>query len=69
MPSSFLMQYLTVTQTNPEPVGAVSAKPSATAAGVTSFPTACPSGQIKLRRIDGWRRIAAVVSQHTRVAA
>jgi putative transposase len=23
------------------------------------------SGQIKLRRIDGWRKIAAVLSQHT----
>lgn len=27
------------------------------------------SGQIKLRRMDGWRRIAAVLSQRTRVAA
>jgi len=27
------------------------------------------SGQIKLRRIDGWRRIATVLSQHTQVAA
>lgn len=27
------------------------------------------SGQIKLRRIDGWRKIAAVLSQHTPVAA
>jgi putative transposase len=27
------------------------------------------SGQIKLRRIDGWRKIAAVLSQHTSVAA
>ena len=27
------------------------------------------SGQIKLRRIDGWRKIAAVLSQHTVVAA
>ena len=27
------------------------------------------SGQIKLRRIDGWRKIAAVLSQHTTVAA
>jgi transposase-like protein len=26
-------------------------------------------GQIKLRRIDGWRKIAAVLSQHTEVAA
>ena len=27
------------------------------------------SGQIKLRRIDGWRKIAAVLAQHTPVAA
>jgi transposase-like protein len=27
------------------------------------------SGQIKLRRIDGWRKIAAVLRQHTAVAA
>ncbi len=27
------------------------------------------SGQIKLRRIDGWRKIAAVLSQHTAAAA
>ena len=27
------------------------------------------SGQIKLRRIDGWRKIAGVISQHTGVAA
>ncbi len=27
------------------------------------------SGQIKLRRIDGWRKIAAVLSQHAAVAA
>src|SRR6267142_1028357 len=27
------------------------------------------SGQIKLRRIDGWRKIATVLSQHTSVAA
>ncbi len=27
------------------------------------------SGQIKLRRIDGWRKIAAVLSRHTSVAA
>ena len=27
------------------------------------------SGQIKLRRIDGWRKISAVLSQHTEVAA
>jgi len=27
------------------------------------------SGQIKLRRIDGWRKIAAVLNQRTAVAA
>jgi hypothetical protein len=27
------------------------------------------SGQIKLRRIGGWRKIAAVLSQHAMVAA
>jgi len=27
------------------------------------------SGQIRLRRIDGWRKIAAVLSQHTAVVA
>src|SRR3989449_4633824 len=27
------------------------------------------TGQIKLRRIDGWRKIAAVLSQHAAVAA
>ena len=27
------------------------------------------SGQIKLRRIDRWRKIAAVLSKHTTVAA
>ncbi len=27
------------------------------------------SGQIKLRRIDGWRKIAAMLSQHMSVAA
>ena len=27
------------------------------------------SGQIKLRRIDGWRKIAAVLSQQTSMAA
>jgi hypothetical protein len=26
------------------------------------------SGQIKLRRIDGWRKISTVLSQHTPVA-
>jgi len=27
------------------------------------------SGQIRLRRIDGWRKIATVLRQHTPVAA
>jgi hypothetical protein len=27
------------------------------------------SGQIKLRKIDGWRKIAGVLSQYTSVAA
>ena len=27
------------------------------------------SGQIKLRRIDGWRKIAAVLHQHTEAVA
>jgi len=27
------------------------------------------SGQIRLRRIDGWRKIAGVINQHTGVAA
>jgi hypothetical protein len=27
------------------------------------------SGEIKLRKIDGWRKIAAMLSQHTAVAA
>jgi hypothetical protein len=27
------------------------------------------SGQIKLRRIDGWQKIGAVLSQHTAEAA
>jgi len=27
------------------------------------------SGQIKLHKIDGWRKIAAVLSQHTPVVA
>ena len=27
------------------------------------------SGQIKLRRIEGWRKIAAVLNQHMAVAA
>jgi hypothetical protein len=28
-----------------------------------------PSGQIKLRKIDGWWKIAAVLSQHSGVVA
>jgi hypothetical protein len=27
------------------------------------------SGQIRLRKIDGWQKIATVISQHTSVAA
>ena len=42
--------------------------PSEDAAIVLLF-SLVASGQIKLRRIDGWRRIAAVLSQHTAVAA
>ncbi len=42
--------------------------PSETAALVLLF-SLVASGQIKLRRIDGWRKIAAVLSQHTAVAA
>ncbi len=41
--------------------------PSEDAAVVLLF-SLVASGQIKLRRIDGWRKIAAVVSQHTAVA-
>jgi hypothetical protein len=42
--------------------------PSEDAALVLLF-TLVASGQIKLRRFDGWRKIAAVLSQHTAVAA
>jgi len=42
--------------------------PSEEAAVVLLF-SLVASGQIKLRRIDGWRKIAAVLSQHTAVAA
>src|SRR2546426_11108721 len=42
--------------------------PSEDAAVVLLF-SLVASGQIKLRRIDGWRKIAAVLSQHTAVAA
>jgi transposase-like protein len=42
--------------------------PSEDAALVLLF-SLVATGQIKLRRIDGWRKIAAVVRQHTTVAA
>ena len=42
--------------------------PSEDAALVLLF-SLVASGQIKLRRIDGWRKIPAVLSQHTAVAA
>ena len=42
--------------------------PSEDAALVLLFSLAA-SGQIKLRKIDGWWKIAAVLSQHTAVAA
>jgi putative transposase len=42
--------------------------PSEDAAVVLLF-SLVASGQIKLRRIDGWRKIAVVLSQHTVVAA
>jgi putative transposase len=42
--------------------------PSEDAALVLLF-SLVASGQIKLRRIDGWQKIAAVLSQHTAVAA
>jgi transposase-like protein len=42
--------------------------PSEDAALVLLF-SLVASGQIKLRRIDGWRKIAAVLSQHSAVAA
>jgi hypothetical protein len=38
------------------------------AAGVLLF-SLVASGQIELRRIDGWRKIPTVLSQHTAVAA
>jgi putative transposase len=42
--------------------------PSEYAAVVLLF-SLVASGQIKLRRIDGWRKIAVVLSQQTAVAA
>ncbi len=42
--------------------------PSEDAALVLVF-SLVASGQIKLRRIDGWRKIATVLSLHTAVAA
>jgi putative transposase len=44
------------------------ALPSEDAALVLLF-SLVASGQIKLRRIDGWWKIAAVLSQHAAVAA
>ena len=44
------------------------ALPSDDAALVLLF-SLVASGQIKLRRIDGWRKIATVLSQHPTVAA
>jgi transposase-like protein len=44
------------------------ALPSEDAALVLLF-SLVASGQIKLRKIDGWQKIAAVLSQHTAVAA
>ena len=42
--------------------------PSEAAALILLF-SLVASGQIKLRRIDGWRKIATVLSQHPAVAA
>jgi transposase-like protein len=42
--------------------------PSEDAAVVLLF-SLVASGQIKLRRMDGWRKIAAVLSQQTEMAA
>jgi transposase-like protein len=42
--------------------------PSEDAAVVPLF-SLVASGQIRLRRIDGWRKIAAVLSQQTEIAA
>jgi putative transposase len=42
--------------------------PSEDAALVLLF-SLVASGQIKLRKIDGWRKIAAVLTQHTAAAA
>ncbi|HZF04883.1 MAG TPA: transposase [Patescibacteria group bacterium] len=39
------------------------------AAAVVLLFSLVASGQIKLRKIDGWRKIAAVLSQHTVTAA
>jgi len=49
-------------------VKAQGALPSDDAALVLLF-SLVASGQIKLRRIDGWRKIATVLSQHPTVAA
>ena len=42
---------------------------SATRAALILLFSLVASGQIKLRRIDGWRKIAAVLTQNTAVAA
>lgn len=42
--------------------------PSEDAAPVLLF-SLVVSGQLELRRIDGWRKIGSVLSQHTAVAA
>ena len=44
------------------------AQPTEDAAVILLF-SLVASGQIILRRIDGWQRIAAVLTQRTRVAA
>lgn len=45
-----------------------SSPPSEDAALILLF-SLVASGQIKLRKIDGWWKIAAVIKQHTSVAA
>jgi len=47
--------------------GSQGALPTEDAAVVLLF-SLVASGQIKLRRIDGWRKIATVLSQHTAAA-
>lgn len=52
----------------PEHMTAALALPSEDAALILLF-SLVVSGQIKLRRIDGWQTIAGVLSQHPSVAA